>query len=147
MVVRSDGKELVTDKTVRMTDMNSDYLWLEIEAMKEVSSPYVVEYLGHKYHQHSDQVSIYMPFYQNGDLEDYLLKSKSLNFRQKMKMFIDILTGMKQLHSKLIIHRDLKLKNVFVDWTGKCIVGDIGTATVMQGTRQSQVGTFPNQAP
>ena len=127
--------------------MNSDYLWLEIDAMREINSPYVVEYLGHKYHQHSEQVSIYMPYYRNGDLEEYLLAHKNLNFKQKVSMFIDILTGMKELHSKLIIHRDIKLKNVFVHWGGKCIVGDLGIATVMQGMRQSKVGTFPNQAP
>ena len=95
VVVRSEGKELIVDKTVRMTDMNSDYLWLEIDAMKEINSPHVVKYLGHKYHQHSDQVSIYMPYYRNGDLEEYLLSHKNLNFKQKINIFIDILTGMK----------------------------------------------------
>lgn len=62
-------------------------------------------------------------------------------------MFLDILVGLKELHTRLIIHRDLKLKNIFVDQKGRCVVGDIGIAAVMEGSKQSQVGTMPNQAP
>ena len=76
-----------------------------------------------------------MPFYQNGDLEHYLIERKTLTFKEKMKMFVDILIGLKELHSKLIIHRDLKPKNIFVDDLGRCIVGDIGIATIMEGSK------------
>jgi serine/threonine protein kinase len=58
-----------------------------------------------------------------------------------MQMFVDILVGLKELHTRLIIHRDLKLKNIFVDEKGRCVVGDIGIATVMEGSGHSQVGT------
>ena len=51
-----------------------------------------------------------------------------------MRIFIDILIGLKELHSKLIIHRDIKLRNIFVDENGRCIVGDIGIAAVLEGS-------------
>jgi len=88
-----------------------------------------------------------MPFYNNGDLEDYLKLHKDLSFSIRMQMFVDILVGLKELHTRLIIHRDLKLKNIFVDESGRCVVGDIGIAAVMEGNKQSQVGTPMYQAP
>lgn len=75
-----------------------------------------------------------MPYYQNGDLRKYLLQNKIISFQEKMRIFIDILTGLKELHSKLIIHRDIKLRNIFVDENGRCIVGDIGIAAVLEGS-------------
>jgi serine/threonine protein kinase len=62
-------------------------------------------------------------------------------------MFIDILVGVRELHARLIIHRDLKLKNIFVHCTGRCAVGDLGITAVLEGSKQSQLGTVPNQAP
>ncbi len=44
-------------------------------------------------------------------------------------MFIDILVGIKELHSRYIIHRDIKLKNIFVDNNQRCVIGDLGIAT------------------
>ena len=71
-----------------------------------------------------------MPFYSKGDLQDYLMKNRFLTFKERVKMFIDILVGLKELHSRLVIHRDLKLKNIFVEEGGRCVVGDIGIAAV-----------------
>ena len=51
------------------------------------------------------------------------------------------------MHSRLVIHRDLKLKNIFVEEGGRCVVGDIGIAAVYEGSMTSQVGTAGNQAP
>ena len=66
---------------------------MELQIMQEIDSPHVVKCLGHKYTEKS--ISIFMPFYQQGDLEDYLWKNRSLDFKTKMNMFIDILVGLK----------------------------------------------------
>jgi serine/threonine protein kinase len=62
-------------------------------------------------------------------------------------MFIDILVGLMELHSRFIIHRDLKLKNIFVDEDDTCVVGDLGLATVTEKDAASILGTEGNQAP
>ena len=43
-------------------------------------------------------------------------------------MFIDILSGLMKLHSHFIIHRDIKLQNIFVDKDLRCVIGDLGIA-------------------
>lgn len=83
--------------------------------MKDIDSPHVAKYLGHFHDKQENAIYLYMPFYKNGDLEEYLLKNPKITFQRRMKIFIDVLIGLMELHSKFIIHRDLKLKNIFVD--------------------------------
>ena len=83
--------------------------------MKEIDSPYVVKYLAHTMNPEEKSLNIYMKYYPKGDLENYLIKHPFLNFKKRLRMFIDILMGLMELHSRFIIHRDLKLTNIFVD--------------------------------
>lgn len=62
-------------------------------------------------------------------------------------MFIDILVGLKELHSKFIIHRDLKLKNIFVDENNRCVIGDLGISTCSPVSVISRIGTVGYAAP
>lgn len=62
-------------------------------------------------------------------------------------MFIDILSGMMELHSRYIIHRDIKLKNIFVDENVRCVIGDLGIATKSIDSAKSSVGTIGYNAP
>ena len=58
-------------------------------------------------------------------------------------MLIDVLVGLKALHSQFVIHRDLKLQNIFVNQEGRCLVGDFGIAVKSMGPQVSNVGTYP----
>lgn len=62
-------------------------------------------------------------------------------------MFIDILSGMMELHSRYIIHRDIKLKNIFLSKDLKCVIGDLGIATKSVDSAKSHVGTIEFTAP
>lgn len=64
-----------------------------------------------------------------------------------MKMFVDMLAGLIELHKKFIIHRDLKLRNIFVDWDGTCVIGDLGIAISTESVANTQIGTLAYQAP
>lgn len=75
------------------------------------------------------------------------MKNPKLDFQRRLNMFVDILMGLMELHSRFIIHRDLKLKNIFVDKAGRCVVGDLGIATVTEKSAISRLGTVGNQAP
>ena len=119
----------------------------ELEFMKQIKHPNVVtcihhEYLGDK----KDILHIYMPYYSNSDLHNYLSKN-DLTLEDKIRMFIDILVGLQQLHSRFVIHRDIKLKNIFVDEDKRCVVGDLGISTSSLDTAKSQVGTYCFNAP
>ncbi|CAB4431283.1 unnamed protein product [Rhizophagus irregularis] len=60
-----------------------------------------------------------------GNLRDYLEKNSALEWNYKIQMALDIASGLKFLHSKEIIHRDLHSKNILVN-NGKLLIADFG---------------------
>jgi serine/threonine protein kinase len=105
----------------------------------------VVKYLSHD--SLDTTLTVYMPYYANQDLKTYLLKHPLLDFPTRIRCFLDILAGMLELHSRFIIHRDMKAENIFVDQNGRCLVGDLGIATRAAGGVASRLGTVGLQAP
>lgn len=87
-----------------------------------------------------------MPYYPNSDLHHFL-STNTISFNEKMRMFVDILVGLQQLHSRFIIHRDIKLKNIFVTEDRTCVIGDLGISTTSLDSANSQVGTYCYNAP
>ncbi|KXS11770.1 kinase-like protein, partial [Gonapodya prolifera JEL478] len=59
----------------------------------------------------------------NGDVGSYLRRTTGAN---KMKILFDIASGMQFLHSKHVVHADLKTKNVLVDDSGRAMIADFG---------------------
>ena len=55
---------------------------------------------------------------------------------------IHILKGLKSLHDKNILHRDLKSANIFISEDGKYKLGDLNVSKVMKkGLAYTQTGT------
>ena len=59
-------------------------------------------------------------------------------------MFESIIKGVKYLHEKNIIHRDLKMENIFMMEDGSLKIGDLGMSKIMYNPEQlisTRVGT------
>ncbi|VDP50537.1 unnamed protein product [Soboliphyme baturini] len=54
----------------------------------------------------------------NRDL--YAALKKGLKFHVRIRIAIDVIQGLRFLHSQGLIHRDVKLKNVLVSWYSFC---------------------------
>ncbi|PKC61876.1 kinase-like protein [Rhizophagus irregularis] len=75
----------------------------------------------------------------DGNLKDYLEeKFASLNWNDKIKMAMDITSGLKFLHSKEIIHRDLHSKNILVN-NGKLLIADFGLSKKLADAKTGSV--------
>lgn len=62
---------------------------------------------------------------------ELMRKKKRLTEQEAMKYFRQILNAVNYLHSRNIIHRDLKLGNLFLDAKMNVKIGDFGLATTV----------------
>ncbi|QEG54068.1 Serine/threonine-protein kinase US3 [Cacatuid alphaherpesvirus 2] len=71
--------------------------------------------------------------------------------RQTRSIMKQILCGVQYMHTHNLIHRDIKLENVFVNDTGKVVIGDLGTVVAFKQPRTAHnygwVGTVTTNSP
>jgi serine/threonine protein kinase len=65
-----------------------------------------------------------------GSLSDWFKKNPIRSREINVRMFMDILKGIKYIHAKKFIHRDLKPANILVSLNGKCKIADFGLSTL-----------------
>ena len=90
-----------------------------------------------------------MPFIRGGELYKHFLKCKRFP-EQKVKFYIaQIIIAIGHLHSKNILHRDLKLENIMINENGYLKLIDFGLAKIVPGneTTMSFCGTPEYIAP
>ncbi|TMW65509.1 hypothetical protein Poli38472_008151 [Pythium oligandrum] len=68
-----------------------------------------------------------------GDL-DVFIQSQPRDVTQTLRIFAQVLTGVGFLHSRHILHRDLKSKNIFCFNDERVVVGDFGTCKPLAST-------------
>ncbi|KAM6355728.1 interferon-induced, double-stranded RNA-activated protein kinase isoform 2-T2 [Podargus strigoides] len=93
---------------------------------------------------------IQMELCEQGPLENWIEKNGQNKKYHEMaqKKFLQILEGVKYIHSKGLIHRDLKPQNIFISREDKIKIGDLGLVTsVAYGTRTENRGTKSYMAP
>jgi NIMA (never in mitosis gene a)-related kinase len=89
-----------------------------------------------------------MDFADGGDLYTKIAQYKKLgkmfDEEQIIEWFLQICLALKHIHSRRILHRDLKTQNIFLTSKGEVKIGDFGIARVLQHTYdcvQTAIGT------
>jgi serine/threonine protein kinase len=78
----------------------------------------------------NDYVYIAMPYYKNGSLKD-LISKRFLSVREIIRYSIQFLSGLNHIHSKKLIHFDIKPDNIFITDSDEAILADFGLAKAM----------------
>jgi serine/threonine protein kinase len=86
----------------------------------------------------SAYLHIVMPYYDEGDLTSYLRKNPEISYKKMLNIAHQISLGLEYLHSHNIIHRDLKLDNIFVSNDGSDHIGDFGLVHEMDDVQLTQ---------
>ena len=111
----------------------------EAEILSSLNNKYIVKYI--ESFQMGQNIYIVMEYCEKGDLCTYMTeRQKKLKsnyyFNEDFiwKLFIQISIGLYYIHSKKILHRDIKTLNIFLtkELNGK--IGDLGVAKVLEGT-------------
>jgi len=99
------------------------------------------------------RIGVIMEYCVNGALTSFI-EGKKLKWERKLQILIDVARGMQFLHSKNVIHRDLKSDNILLDDHMVAKLVDFGLARIKQLDQASsnmkmttRVGTSNYMAP
>ena len=85
---------------------------------------------------------IVMHLYNNIDLHKYILGLAYFQLsspEEKLwKIFIQCLDGLTYIHNMGVIHKDIKIANLFMDESGKIVIGDFGLSGVINKEEASK---------
>ncbi|KAL4571924.1 hypothetical protein LXL04_018692 [Taraxacum kok-saghyz] len=133
--------------------LTSDF-WREARILSNLHHPNVVAFYGVVPDGAGGTLATVTEFMANGSLRNVLIKKdRSLDRRKKLIIAMDAAFGMEYLHSKNIVHFDLKCDNLLVNMRDPqrpvCKVGDFGLSRIKRNTLVSGGvrGTLPWMAP
>ncbi|XP_066366038.1 uncharacterized protein [Miscanthus floridulus] len=128
--------------------------WREAEILSKLHHPNVVAFYGVVKDGPGGTLATVTEFMVNGSLRHVLQrKDKYLDRRKRLIIAMDAAFGLEYLHSKNIVHFDLKCDNLLVNLKDQsrpiCKVGDFGLSKIKRNTLVSGGvrGTLPWMAP
>ncbi|KAF8922634.1 kinase-like domain-containing protein [Mucidula mucida] len=107
-------------------------LKIESETLKDLDHPNIVQYLG--FEETPANLSIFLEYVPGGSIGSCLLKHGKFAEDVTKSFTKQILSGLEYLHSKGILHRDLKADNILVEMSGVCKISDFGISKRTQDT-------------
>ncbi|UKB82560.1 serine/threonine protein kinase [Chryseobacterium sp. MEBOG06] len=78
----------------------------------------------------TDYIYIAMPYYKNGSLKS-LIATKNLTIREIIRYSIQFLSGLHHIHSKGLIHFDVKPDNILISDNDEALLSDFGLTKAM----------------
>ncbi|KAK8957054.1 Serine/threonine-protein kinase EDR1 [Platanthera zijinensis] len=128
--------------------------WREAQILSKLHHPNVVAFYGVVPDGGGGTLATVTEFMVNGSLRHVLVrKDRTLDRRKRLVIAMDAAFGMEYLHSKNIVHFDLKCDNLLVNLRDSqrpiCKVGDFGLSRIKRNTLVSGGvrGTLPWMAP
>jgi mitogen-activated protein kinase kinase kinase len=97
---------------------------IEIDTMKDLEHPNIVQYLGCDRREFS--ISIYLEYISGGSVGSCLRKHGKFEESVVRSLTRQTLEGLAYLHREGILHRDLKADNILLDTDGTCKISDFG---------------------
>ena len=109
----------------------------EVRLLASISHPNVISYKEAFFDERNNTLNIIMEYADNGDLHTEITKkSKELEkFNEEIIWLysIQMIEGLKALHDKKIMHRDIKSANIFLSKNKlQCKLGDMNVSKVIK---------------
>ena len=150
LVKRKKDQKLYALKSVFLEKLNKkeqENSVNEVRLLASVFHPNVISYKEAFFDEKNNSLNIIMEYANNGDLQTEINKKKkgSEKFNEEIIWLysIQMIEGLKALHDKKIMHRDLKSANIFLSKNKlECKLGDMNVSKVIkEKVLRTQTGT------
>ena len=133
-----DGKIVVKKIEKSKLEGESEY-YQEAKILYASTHPYVVKV---NYGcADDDYIYIAMPYYKNGSLKK-LIDSRFLTVREVLRYSIQFLSGLNNIHSKGLMHFDIKPDNILLSDSNEALLSDFGLSKAMNANGFVEGGMF-----
>ncbi|XXG61767.1 hypothetical protein AAC387_Pa05g0295 [Persea americana] len=153
VAIKRIKKSCFAGRSSEQETLTKDF-WREAQILSKLHHPNVVAFYGVVPDGAGGTLATVTEFMVNGSLRHVLLrKDRTLDRRKRLIIAMDAAFGMEYLHSKNIVHFDLKCDNLLVNMRDShrpiCKVGDFGLSRIKRNTLVSGGvrGTLPWMAP
>lgn len=141
-------REIVVKEIPKVKIIDESDYFKESKILYETKHPNIVEihcagfkeefYDGKK----MKHICLFMPYYENGSLENFLEK-KAFSRSEILKIMNGLLQGVHSIHSKNLIHLDIKPDNILFDSNMKPMISDFGVSEYLNNTNQTISPVMP----
>ena len=130
--------------TRQMKEDNKKQIYNEASIMKKLFHPNIISFKDVFKDTKLDYFYIVMEYANDGDLSKKIKTQKQKTYGDKyfseekiLQYFDQICRGLQYIHSKNIIHRDIKTQNIFLMKNGKVKIGDFGISKALTNTKNN----------
>ena len=120
--------EIVTKQMPKVKFNSPADFFAESQALYSSAHPNVVQI--HYACFDDDHIYVAMPFYRNGSIKN-LMSGRHLTVREIIVFGAQTLAGLHNIHSKNLIHFDIKPDNILISQQGEALVSDFGQSKQM----------------
>ncbi|CAM0141949.1 unnamed protein product [Umbelopsis sp. WA50703] len=111
----------------------------EISVLKVLHHPYIVKL--YDVVETEKYIGIILECASGGELFEYILARRYLKERDAKRLFAQLISGVRYMHEKHIVHRDLKLENLLLDRHRNVIITDFGFANQFAAAKDDLMAT------
>lgn len=116
--------KLVRRDTIPKNSEKEVKIYREINALKHLSHPNIVKL--EEVLQNSKYIGIVLEYASGGEFYKYIQKKRRLKEGVACRLFVQLISGVHYMHSKGLVHRDLKLENLLLDKHENLVITDFG---------------------
>ena len=152
------GLNVLSGRVVAIKSFNKDKLTINRENMKKIlyetnlmqklNHPNITKIL--EMFEDNKFILIIMEYINGGNLFSFVKKRRKLSEKISKFLFRQIILGIKHIHSKDIVHRDIKLENILIDLNNRIKICDFGIGVILNSEDDllyDQCGTPMYMAP
>ena len=135
-------------KSELKTNQNFSKILYETNLMQKLNHPNITKIL--ETFEDDKYIFIIMEYINGGNLFSFVKKRRKLSEKISKFLFKQIILGIQHIHSKKIVHRDIKLENILIDLNNKIKICDFGIGIMLESENEliyDQCGTPMYMAP